>query len=108
MLSVAVFATEPGRQLHPANSPASTLVGVIDAVHSGAAAAGVPLWRPAAGAATALHALCRLQTASADFTAVCMLESAELGARNDKLIKETQLVWIKYTRSRAECYTHDT
>jgi hypothetical protein len=27
---------------------------------------------------------------------------------NDKLIKETQLVWIKYTRSRAECYTHDT
>jgi hypothetical protein len=27
---------------------------------------------------------------------------------NDKLIKETQIVWIKYTRSRAECYTHDT
>jgi hypothetical protein len=27
---------------------------------------------------------------------------------NDKLIKETQLVWIKSTRSRAECYTHDT
>jgi hypothetical protein len=30
------------------------------------------------------------------------------GVMNDKLIKETQLVWIKYTRSRAECYTHDT
>ena len=29
-------------------------------------------------------------------------------APNDNLIKETQLVWIKYTRSRAECYTHDT
>jgi hypothetical protein len=27
---------------------------------------------------------------------------------NDKLIKEAQVVWIKYTRSRAERYTHDT
>jgi hypothetical protein len=29
-------------------------------------------------------------------------------AGNDKLIKEAQVVWIKYTRSRAERYTHDT
>jgi hypothetical protein len=38
----------------------------------------------------------------------CRLQGQTARRLNDKLIKETQLVWIKYTRSRAECYTHDT
>jgi hypothetical protein len=37
-----------------------------------------------------------------------LIHPNERSSRNDKLIKEAQVVWIKYTRSRVERYTHDT